>query len=163
MRQNGWSLVEIMVVVIVVGILAAITWPAASGLLNRATLTATTTEFISAIHLARNSAVKHGDVSVLCPTSDGRVCDEDADYVDGWLVTTATNDSEETLRSWPATRPTLQVNYPGDQFVRFGPDGLPRQSGGAFLAGTARFCLGGEGRRVILSRNGRVRVVDDEC
>lgn len=163
MRHQGWSLVEIMVVVIVLAILAAGAGPAISGVLNRVTLTATTTDFISAIHLARNTAIRQSDVAVLCPTSDGLVCDPDAEYAGGWLVTTSPSDSEQVLRNWPATRPMLQINYPGDQFVRFGPDGLPRQAGGAFLAGTARFCLAGEERRVILSRNGRVRTTDDDC
>ncbi len=163
MRQHGWSLVELMVVCVVLAIVATVSGPAMGNLITRINLTSTTTDFISAVHLTRSTAVRQGKVVVLCPTADGESCEPEGDYADGWLVTNDHGDPGETLRHWPATEATLAVNFPGDSYVRFSPDGLPRQAGGAFLAGTARFCLNGKEKRVIISRNGRVRTEDDEC
>ncbi|MDZ7810695.1 MAG: GspH/FimT family pseudopilin [Arhodomonas sp.] len=162
-RNGGFTLVEVLVAIAVIAVLVSMAATSFARLLDRIRLTTTTNEFIAALHGTRSRAVRDAAVVVLCPSSDGQSCDNAAFFADGWLITTDTSDTTATLRAWPAPGTNVTANYPGDGYVRFGADGLPRQSSGAFLAGTARFCTGGQGRKVILSRNGRIRTEGYDC
>jgi len=166
MRQaNGFGLIELLIVLVIVAILATVVTPSFVGFVNRIRVTTTVNDYVAALHGARSYAVREGEQALLCPTGDGEKCDSSKSYEDGWLITTAPDDSQATQRAWqPSEAVSITNNYPGgDDFIRFGADGLPRQASGAFLAGSAQFSGGDYERCVVLSRTGRLRTESSGC
>ncbi|ABI56210.1 GspH/FimT family pseudopilin [Alkalilimnicola ehrlichii MLHE-1] len=163
LHQKGLTLVELLIVLVVTSVLLTQAVPALNGVITSLRLTTAANDFISALHTARSQAVRSNTVTVLCPAGQDGACDEDGEFSQGWLVTGDASDPSATHRLWSAPGPEIQVNFPQDGLARFSGDGIPRQAGGGFLAGTAVFCLNGQSRRVILSRNGRIRTVTTEC
>ncbi|ROO30350.1 pilus assembly protein [Salinisphaera orenii MK-B5] len=164
MEQNrGFGLVELMITVFIVGLLATIAVPSFASLLERMRLTSSVNEYVAAIQGARSLAVREGRIALVCPSSDGTRCSTGVGYSSGWLITTDPAAASATERAWqPASDIRINVNFGGsDPYIRFGPSGVPQQSGGAFLAGTTTFCAGDQSREVVLSRTGRVRTERD--
>lgn len=163
LHQKGLTLVELLIVLVLAAVLLGQALPVMSGMLTSLRLTIAANDFISALHTTRSQAVRSNSVMVLCPAGTDGACDDQGDFSQGWLVSGNAADPAATHRVWSAPGPAIQVNFPQDGLARFSGDGLPRQAGGGFLAGTVVFCLNGQSRRVILSRNGRIRTVSGEC
>jgi type IV fimbrial biogenesis protein FimT len=90
-RKRGFTLVELMVVIVIAAILLAITIPAMSGFVHDSRVSANVNEFISAITLARTEAVKRGRLVTMCRSrnadSDPPSCDGSSnDWAAGWLL-----------------------------------------------------------------------------
>ena len=77
-RYHGFSLVEVMVVIAMVGILAAIAAPSFDGLIRRSRIDAATEAFRTANAYARSEAIKRG-----VPVS---ISANSADWRNGWQV-----------------------------------------------------------------------------
>lgn len=77
-RHHGFSLVEVMVVIAMVGILAAIAAPSFDGLIRRSRIDAATEAFRTANAYARSEAIKRGVTVSMAATS--------ADWRNGWQV-----------------------------------------------------------------------------
>jgi type IV fimbrial biogenesis protein FimT len=86
-RQHGVTMIELIVVLAIVAILASIGVPAMSNLLRNTERSTAVNNYWHAIFLARSEAIKRNSVVVLCKSSDGKQCNNDADnWADGWLV-----------------------------------------------------------------------------
>lgn len=159
-RARGFGLIELLITMAIVAVLATIAVPSFAAMLERMRLTSSVNDYVAAIHGARSNAVREGRIVMVCPASDdGRCEDSAAAYGKGWLITDDPADAQSTERVWSTAKGIdVTANFPGsDPYIRFGADGVPRQKGGGFLAGSARFCAGDQGRKVVLSRTGRVR------
>lgn len=84
-RNRGFTLVELLVSVAILGVLAAIAAPSFTTMMERSRLSAASDELTSAIQLARNSAIQfNGGVTLAkiagteCPTNQNWSC--------GWQV-----------------------------------------------------------------------------
>jgi type IV fimbrial biogenesis protein FimT len=75
----GFSLIELMVVIAIVGILVVISAPSFSTLLQRQRMTTTVNELFAAINLTRSEAIQRGARVDLVP-ADG------VDWSNGWVV-----------------------------------------------------------------------------
>ena len=109
-RQQGLTLIELMVTLAAAIILIAVGMPLFSGVAANNRATAQTNALVSAIKLARSEAVKRGaNVSIAAVSSD---------WVNGWTVFVDANtngavDAGEGLRSWEAITVPPWVVLPG--------------------------------------------------
>ena len=119
-RIHGFTLLELMITVALVGLLASIGIPSFTSSLRGNRLTTSANEFISAINLARSEAVKRNQSVSIRKINGG-------DWEDGWNVfvdldSDGTLDAgEETIRTYPALQAdyTLRGNNNFTNFIRY--------------------------------------------
>jgi type IV fimbrial biogenesis protein FimT len=85
-KQNGFTLIELMVTVVVLAIVLAVAIPSfTSQVLNNRSLTLGG-DLVTALNFAREEAVKRGARVSICPSSDGATCLTATDWAKGWMV-----------------------------------------------------------------------------
>ncbi|MDH5835545.1 GspH/FimT family pseudopilin [Luteimonas kalidii] len=84
-RPGGFTLIELMVTVAVIGILAVVGVPAMAGLVNANRITAANENLTAALQLARAEAIRRGASVEVCATTDGETCADQADWKE-WVV-----------------------------------------------------------------------------
>ena len=72
--SNGFTLIELMIVIAIVAILMAVAVPAMSDFLQRNRANAIISEVRTLIALARENAVHHGCFTAICPSDDNISC-----------------------------------------------------------------------------------------
>ena len=161
-RCRGVTLLELLMVLVVAGALAAAAVPGLGALILNARRTADVNGFVTAVQLARSEAFKRGRTVVLCKTADGTRCGgSDVDFDQGWMV--FVNDGSENPPRRDADEPHLYAYRPemagsitaNRRLFEFRPFG--RRS----TNGTVTFCDrrgAGQARAVIVSFTGRPRV-----
>lgn len=84
-RDAGFTLIELMIAVALVAILLATAVPALDDFTNDARQTGAINDFISSIHLARNSAITTNSRVTMCASASGTNC-EATTWDSGWIV-----------------------------------------------------------------------------
>ena len=82
--QTGVTLMELMVVVSIAAILAAIAVPSFSDLINNTTQSSTMTQLVSDLNRARSEAIKRNQRVLVCARATNAACG--TDWHNGWLV-----------------------------------------------------------------------------
>lgn len=98
MRSPGFSVLELMIVLMLAGIVLAAGLPALDRLILDLRRTADINAFVTAIQLARSESAKRALPVTVCASEDGLNCrDEARDYSAGWIVfVNLDNDSPAT-------------------------------------------------------------------
>ena len=84
-RTAGFTLIELMVTVAVIGVLAVVAVPAMTGLVNAYRLNGAAGELQTAVQLARSEAVRRNVPVTLCGSADGLTC-SGATAWNRWIV-----------------------------------------------------------------------------
>ena len=104
--QYGFTLVELIVGIAILGILLAIAVPAYNGFVKNSCLTTKAVDVVSALQLARAEAVKRNAQAQVSQTGT-----TSGDWSDGWAVTSG----GQTLRVFePSGCPTTTVTASGN-------------------------------------------------
>lgn len=82
---QGFTLIELMVTVAVIGVLAVVAVPAMTNLVNANRLNGAAGELQAAVQLARSEAVRRNVSVTLCPSSDGTNCASTTTWT-RWIV-----------------------------------------------------------------------------
>lgn len=153
--QHGFTLIELMIVVLLLAIISAFALPAFQSFIASNRLTSQANELLAGLNLARSEAVRTQRRSVLCrattsngtvATASGCVTTADTQPWQGWFVFVdedadgVFDASEVVLREQVITGSSL--NLVSDEALRtagnriaFRPDGLARAPGSLALQG----------------------------
>lgn len=181
-KHSGFTLVELLIVLSIVGILITLGLPSTGTFLRGNQLVASTNELLSALHVARAEAIKTNGRVTICESSDGTDCSTTGNWKNGWIVfidtdgngggtgavcTAATANTDCLLRvhlGFDETQLTiagLDANGVAIQSFTFSSRGLPKNNNGSPQSGTFSICGNNDGRAVVLSLSGRVRITDN--
>ncbi|WP_162823688.1 GspH/FimT family pseudopilin [Lysobacter sp. TY2-98] len=138
--MRGFSLVELVVTVVVLGVLAAIAVPRFANLIARSRLSGSANEMVALLQTARAEAVSGRASATVCPSANGTACS--ATIGNRWIavmtknsVTTVLRDS--TMNSAITIKPSANLLAGANKFT-FTPNGF--SAAGANASGTVRFC-----------------------
>ncbi len=171
-RAKGFTIIELMVTIAVVGVLSATTIPALGEFLRNSGLKSTAFDLVGAITMARSEAVKRGSRTVMCRSEDPYAAEPvcgggDNDWSTGWLVFIDEDNDDDfevgtdillTVGEGAPEGIDLHSNDAADAVLTFRPDGS--------IAGaaTARFALcdlrgAPHGKLINVTRVGRPDIV----
>lgn len=171
MKQSGTTLLELMLVLSVAAILAAIGIPSLASLVNGNRLTGAANELLASLHLARSEAIKRNSRVVICTSSTGTSCTASGDWNQGWLMfhdgnNNAVLDAGETLILARQPFPqglSLKGNNWVSRYISYTPSGATRTISGVLQVGTLTVCndsvSSSAARKIIISSTGRPRVM----
>jgi type IV fimbrial biogenesis protein FimT len=166
--QRGFTLLELMVTITVLGILLGLSVPMFKETIQNNRIVAQNNEFISGLNYARSEAIKRSDTVALCPSTNGTSCTASTDWSTGWIVFNdlnadgALNGAEVALQVGPATTDGITINSPTFQFIRYTASGMLSGAAGTFsLLKTG--CVGLKARQIGVSVTGRVSTIKVAC
>ncbi len=93
-RQHGLTLTELLVSLGITSLLAAGSIEYLPRFIQSTRMVSDVNRFVTALHLARNEAVKRRRHLVLCPAAAGDICAGHADWKSGWLLFASDNNRE---------------------------------------------------------------------
>lgn len=85
-RQAGVTMIELMVVVLIAAILAAMAVPSFSSFIQNTRLTSTMTQLTSELNRARSEAIKRNTRVLVCVRGSDTDCGAITSWQNGWLV-----------------------------------------------------------------------------
>ena len=176
MHHGGFTLLEALVVLAVLGVLLGLAVPVLQGLRERQQLQAEAEDFWSSLMLARAQALLAQQHVTVCAVSAAGVCQATAGgpagWHGGWQVFVDANrngqrEGDERLlqqRSGSPARVRITGNSTVSRTIGYGADGRSESLSGAFQAGTVTVCAAGQsaGWQVVINALGRPRLEKTE-
>jgi len=143
-RQRGFTLIEMMTAIGVLGVLTAVAVPSFTNMINRNRLASESNDLLAAIRYARTEAIRSNARVTFCGTASA-TAESDDDCDDGvqpyWVVLgSAGGGAQQQLRVFAVKEP-LQISTNLTQ-ITFSADGLARDPATqALVAGEITVCL----------------------
>ena len=150
--QHGFTVTELMVVVAIVGIIAAIAAPDMAEMVRRQRVKTASFDIFAGITAARSEAIKRNLVVQVTPVSGS--------WVNGFTITDSNDRLVRTQSGWQA----MTMN--GPDFLRFNSAGRLASAGGgpARISITAADVYGDYGKRcVTVEPTGRAHSKEGAC
>lgn len=166
--SKGFTLVELMTVVAVMAILAAIAFPSFQGTLRSNRMAATSNQLISALSLARSEAIKNTRGAGICASTNGTACDG-ADWTRGWMVWSDLNrngtfDGTDAVLRYTEGRTDLRATAGQALSIGFDARGRSRANAARDITLRPDQCDSQAlQRRLTVSPTGQVRLNKETC
>jgi type IV fimbrial biogenesis protein FimT len=163
-KQSGYTVVELLTTIAVVGILSAVAIPGTRDIIQNNRRVNMTNNLVYTMHLARNEAVKRNQQVTACPSRYGWTCDT-TDWARGWIIF---NDIDQD-RQFDSGNEAILLTMKGSDTVDISPETFTtrftyrpngRAMGAAVADNTGQFTFcdsrgADEARVVIIRANGR--------
>lgn len=168
LRQKGFTLIELMMTLVILGVLGGLAAPNFSSYLRNAQLTSTTNSFVATVNAARTEGMKRNLHAYVTP-SDGL-----ADWTVGWRAFVdvdfsgdfSTGDIVVSEHGAPSDYIDIEGNGTGGQaasYILYDGSGFSKDQSGGFGASTLTFQRTDSNelrnvRRIKIAATGRIRV-----
>lgn len=86
--NRGFTLVELVITVAIVGILVTVGIPSFSDMMANSRMTSLTNDLVSEIYVARSEAVKRNVAVSICSSTDQATCANSNNWATGWIIFT---------------------------------------------------------------------------
>jgi type II secretory pathway pseudopilin PulG len=140
-KQEGFSLIELMVIVSVLALALGLGIPAFNDMLGNSRMSTAVNDLVGSLHAARGEAITRRDIVVLCPANAaGTDCQPGSTLKAGWLVFVDRNDDGTV----DAGETILQQHGPIDAAPLYELDVFPADNAG----------------RIVYSGTGNLRIAD---
>lgn len=164
-RAKGFTLVELMIVIAIMAVLAAIAFPSFQGSMRSNRVATTSNELMAAFALARSEAIRSKYGAGVCASANGTSCA--GTWNDGWLVWVdspagtagALDPGEAVVR---VVKPNQRMTMSGSAVI-LGFDGRGRSMAGAQTFGVKPKDDAAPARCLNLSATGQVRIDQNIC
>lgn len=161
-RQQGLTLMELMITLAIISILITVVAPSVAELLTRNRITAQVNEISGVIQLGRHTAIDEQSVTIVCPTANFSDCSNDWGlakmvFVDLDLSGTRADD-EEILAGTSVSPAGLNLSGPAAPIL-FNPDGTASAPSTVLICdkdNTDKFA-----RALLITLQGRVKISQD--
>jgi len=171
-RMRGFTLIELMITIIVLGILVALAAPSFRTMIINQQSEAIGEDLVTAFQLARSEAVRRGGFVTVCPSDGGNGCG--GTWADGLLVIADSAvgtgaaidlaDPDDRLRHLQISNDNAVISTTGPSFVRYDGRGIMVNGTEAFeLTSHVADCKGERQRVISVGRAGMVTMHRNEC
>jgi type IV fimbrial biogenesis protein FimT len=168
LRQDGFTLIELMVTISVMAILLAIAVPSFSQFIINNRLTSQINQLVSDISLARSESATRGARIAICTSTDGATCAGAGSWEQGRIVFVDTNNDGAHQTAEPLLKVTEQLSgsntlalSSGAFFIQFRPyGGLSPAAGVSFHLCSPSSATG---KQVAVAATGRPLVTTVAC
>jgi type IV fimbrial biogenesis protein FimT len=165
--QRGFTLIELMTAVLVLGMLFAFALPSYRSMMRNNRVAGAQNDLVTALTLARSEALRRSQFVSVCASSDGATC-TGTDWTGGWIAFTDTGTTgsidggDEPLQTWsmPASETRLTGSAP---FVRYAATGMLTPSTAQTIDVFYNGCTGAKLRRVAISIVGSLTTTTENC
>ncbi len=167
-RIQGFSIVELMVVLLIAGILMAIGIPSYQSMMQKYRLITATNALFMAVNLTRSEAIQRGVRVDMMPAGDG------TKWTNGWVIFVDENndrrlDKNETLiyshgKLHGDVRITPSFTDSKVQYIAYNGTGRTRTNANSQTSQSGNWLLevGPKSRKVVINFLGRARVCDPD-
>ncbi|MDO7675014.1 MAG: GspH/FimT family pseudopilin [Reinekea forsetii] len=180
-QLQGFTLLELMVTVIILGIITAFAAPSFNNLMRDTRIDANTSKVRSALTYARSEAVNLSSTVTVCSSTDYQSCDGDENWASGWIVfldlngdgdfdddsdanPCETNIDDCVLRVWdPLASGASLIETNDEDSVTFSEQGAVVAATAFSLDLTMPDCALGDRRTLSLNAIGRLQVSTGDC
>lgn len=170
-RKQGFTLVELMVVIMIASILMSLAVPQFNELIQRNRLASHTNRMLGTVYIARSEAIKRGHRVTACVSAAGEHCVRGQPWHVGWIVFADRNgnalreDDEALIMAQAALTgtTTLTGNQPVSAYISYNASGRSTLISGALQMGTLTVCNSGSSQQLIINATGRPRLASGSC
>lgn len=166
-RQLGFTIIELMLVLVLVGVLAGLAAPSVRDMITTARLKSHNAAIQNSLMLARSEAIKRKVRVVVCKSANQASCATAGNWEQGWIVFLDTNDNaavdagEAIVQKVEALSGSfiLKASNNVADYVSFSSSGAPKVSASdAVQTGTFTLCqpAGGSARQIDIFATGRL-------
>jgi len=108
-KNRGFTLVELVVTMVIIGILSMIAIPSFRHLTRSSEVISATNELVTALNVARTEAVTRRINVSVCMSTDQASCATTGNWDQGWIVYIGDTSVGEVLRSYSSPSPKVTM------------------------------------------------------
>ncbi|MEO8019278.1 MAG: GspH/FimT family pseudopilin [Pseudomonadota bacterium] len=169
-NQRGFTLLELMITVTVLGILLGLAVPSFREAIRNNRIVAQNNEFITALTYARSEAIRRSDTVSICSSTNGTSCSTTTNWSTGWITFVdpnadgLLNNAEVVMQTSPPVIAGFTLTSVTGSLanIRFSGNGMLNSAAGTFqLQKTS--CTGITAREIAISVTGRASTKKVVC